>query len=55
MIGILVDLGIMGLLIFVEYTLPTFGHLDLRTSLFRFRSSSGSRCTHQTVYVSGAQ
>jgi len=51
----LVDLDIMGLLIFGEYTVPTFGHPDLRPSLVRVRSSSGARRAHQTVYETGAQ
>ena len=45
----------MGLLIFGEYTVPTFGHPDLRPSHVRVCSSSGARCAHQTVYVTGAQ
>jgi len=49
------DLGIMGLLIFGEYTVPTFGHTDLRPSLIRVCSSYDARCAHQTVYVTGAQ
>jgi len=51
----LADLVFMDLIIYAEYTVPIFGHTELRPSFIRICSSSGARCAHQIVYVTGAQ